>query len=61
VHSVAEGKLKYENREKKTGLGGGGRKGKGSVVPSWMSSSGSWVSSKVSTWTPSSIGSTLGR
>ncbi|KAK0271310.1 Chitin synthase, class 2 [Friedmanniomyces endolithicus] len=63
VHGVAEGKLKYENREKKTGLGGGGRKGKGvgSVVPSWMSSSGSWVSSKVSTWTPSSIGSTLGR
>ncbi|KAK0941804.1 Chitin synthase, class 2 [Friedmanniomyces endolithicus] len=47
VHGVAEGKLKYENREKKTGLGGGGRKGKGSVVPSWMSSSGSWVSSKV--------------
>ncbi|KAK5686606.1 Chitin synthase, class 2 [Elasticomyces elasticus] len=66
IHSIAEGKLKYDNREKKTSLGGarstGGWSSKMSgSMPSWVSGSGSWVSSKVSTWTPSSIGSTLGR
>ncbi|KAK5699146.1 Chitin synthase, class 2 [Elasticomyces elasticus] len=66
IHSIAEGKLKYDNREKKTSLGGarstGGWSSKmnGSML-GWVSGSGSWVSSKVSTWTPSSIGSTLGR
>ncbi|KAK3075729.1 Chitin synthase, class 2 [Teratosphaeriaceae sp. CCFEE 6253] len=63
VHSAAEAKLKYENREKKTRLGGarstGGWSGKGGS--SWMSGTGSWLSSKASSWTPSSIGSTLGR
>ncbi|KAK3624397.1 Chitin synthase, class 2 [Elasticomyces elasticus] len=66
IHSIAEGKLKYDMREKKTGLGGkrstGGWSSKVSgSMPGWVSGSGSWVSSKVSTWTPSSIGSTLGR
>ena len=66
IHSIMEGKLKWETkRGQKTGLGGGrgGGSGMGSKVslPSWMSSSGSWVSSKVSNMTPSSIGSTLGR
>jgi len=65
IHSIMEGKLKMETRQsKKTGLGGGRSVGGWSSrmsMPSWMSSSGSWVSSKVSTWTPSSIGSNFGR
>lgn len=67
IHSIAEGKLKMETKRKqqKTGLGGGRSVGGGwsskMSMPSWMSSSGSWVSSKVSSFTPSSMGSTLGR
>lgn len=65
VHSIADGKLKWTQKAK---FGGGSsvagsKRSTGSKMslPSWMSSSGSWVSSKVSTWTPSSIGSSLGR
>nr|POE87996.1 chitin synthase a [Quercus suber] len=65
IHMIAEGKLKWETKKsQKTGLGGGRSVGGWSSklsMPSWMSSSGSWVSSKVSSFTPSSIGSTLGR
>ncbi|KAK4544103.1 hypothetical protein LTR36_004601 [Oleoguttula mirabilis] len=65
IHSIAEGKLKMETkRSNKTGLGGGRSTGSWNSrmsMPSWMSSSGSWMSSKASSWTPSSIGSTLGR
>ena len=62
IHSIMEGKLKMENRKKnKTGLGGGrsvgGFSSKSSVsMPSWISSSSSWVSSKVSSWSGSQFG-----
>ena len=61
IHSVAEGRLKWGDRMKeKTGLGGGrGRRwGRGGGGSWW---SGSWVGSKLSSFTPSSLGSTLGR
>ncbi|KAF7195205.1 Chitin synthase A [Pseudocercospora fuligena] len=69
IHSIANGKLKWKSRSTKSSSAGGSKFGGRSVggwsskmsMPSWMSSSGSWVSSKVSSWTPSSIGSTLGR
>lgn len=64
IHSIAEGKMKWSNKGKnKTGLGGGRSTGWSSKMsmPSWMSSSGSWVSSKISSVAPSSLGSTLGR
>ncbi|KAK5119554.1 hypothetical protein LTR85_007382 [Meristemomyces frigidus] len=65
IHSIAEGKLKMETkRSNKTGLGGGRSTRSWNdkmSMPSWMSSTGSWMSSKASSWTPSSIGSTLGR
>jgi len=62
IHSIMEGKLKMENRKKnKTGRGGGrsvgGFSSKSSVsMPSWISSSSSWVSSKVSSWSGSQFG-----
>ncbi|KAM3420291.1 hypothetical protein BST61_g3576 [Cercospora zeina] len=75
VHSIAEGKLKWSGNKGGSasggGGGGGGSHGSKSVssaagswkskMPSWISDSGSWISSKASSWTPSSIGSSLGR
>ena len=65
VHSIAEGKMKirWNSDGKKTGLGGGrgSRWGSGWSAPSWMSGSGSWVSSKLSSVAPSSLGSTFGK
>lgn len=66
IHSIAEGKLKWKNK----GSASAGTKSVRSArtdsswasklsVPSWMSSGGSWVSSKVSDMTPSSLGSTF--
>ena len=59
VHSIAEGKSKWMSRGK-TGLGGGTGNSSwgGSKIstPSWMSGSGSWISSKLS-----SVGSAVGR
>lgn len=64
VHSIADGKLKWSNKSgsstSKSVRSGGSWTSKVSM-PSWMSSTGSWMSSKASSWTPSSIGSTLGR
>lgn len=59
IHMIAEGQLKFHNRTKRTGLGGGA--GSRFGMPSWMSSSGSWVSSKVSRMAPSSAGSAHGK
>ncbi|KAF2161869.1 glycosyltransferase family 2 protein [Zasmidium cellare ATCC 36951] len=70
VHSFAEGKTKWANKANsvmsggKSGSVGGRSSGSWSSklsMPSWVSSSGSWVSSKVSSFTPSSVGSSLGR
>ena len=74
VHHIMEGKMKFGGRgggsseggssKKKTGLGGGiGRRGWKSKLsmPDWVSGSGSWVSSKVSSITPSSMGSVFGK
>lgn len=75
VHSIAEGNLKWRNRSAGSTTSGGvsskpaassfgGSKSSWSSklsVPSWMSSTGSWVSSKASSFTPSSIGSSIGR
>ncbi|KAK4498871.1 hypothetical protein PRZ48_009381 [Zasmidium cellare] len=73
VHSFAEGKTKWANKANSVmsgnKLGGGGSVGGRSSgswssklsMPSWVSSGGSWVSSKVSSFTPSSVGSSLGR
>lgn len=66
VQSVAEGKMKIKwggDGSKKTGLGGGrgSRWSSGWSAPSWMSGSGSWVSSKLSSVAPSSLGSTFGK
>ena len=64
IHSIAEGKLKWNSKWE-------GRSNRSSVVsaktksswskPAWMSSSGSWVSSKLSRVAPSSLGSSLGK
>jgi chitin synthase len=64
IHSIAEGKLKWTNKWE-------GRSNHSSVVsakpktswstPSWMSNSGSWISSKFSKVSPSSLGSALGK
>ncbi|KAJ9635862.1 Chitin synthase, class 2 [Coniosporium apollinis] len=61
VQSLMDGQEKWGDRfkVKKTGLGGG--KSSRMSLPSWMSGSGSWVSSKLSSITPSSLGSSLGR
>ncbi|KAK4982657.1 Chitin synthase, class 2 [Elasticomyces elasticus] len=66
VHSIAEGKMKWHAKGSggtRTGLGGGRRSGWKSKMslPSWVSGSGSWMSSKLSSITPSSFGSTMGR
>lgn len=75
VHSFAEGKTKWANKANsvfsgsKLGSSGGGSVGGRTTsswssklsMPSWVSSGGSWVSSKVSSITPSSVGSSLGR
>ncbi|PPJ51224.1 hypothetical protein CBER1_08062 [Cercospora berteroae] len=69
VHSIAEGKLKWSGKGKSAnGSAIGGTKSVSSAagswkskMPSWISDSGSWISSKASSWTPSSIGSSLGR
>ncbi|KAI5365958.1 putative chitin synthase [Septoria linicola] len=63
VHSIAEGKLKWANKGSSTSksVRSGGSWTSKMSMPSWMSSTGSWMSSKASSWTPSSIGSTLGR
>ena len=61
VHSVAEGRMKFNTRGSKTGLGGGKSSFDKLSMPSWMSSSGSWVSSRVSKMTPSSMRSSMGR
>lgn len=60
IHSFMEGKLKWANKWEDANKS---RKilGKSTWMPSWMSSTGSWVSDTVSRYTPSSIGSTLGR
>ncbi|EMC93531.1 glycosyltransferase family 2 protein [Baudoinia panamericana UAMH 10762] len=60
IHSIAEGKLKMETKRNNQANSVSGRSsrswGSKMSVPSWVSGSSSWVSSKVS-----SIGSTLGR
>lgn len=73
INSIMEGKLKMEMKRSgngggssggSTGLGGGRNSGgwrSKFSTPEWMSSTGSWMSSKASSWAPSSIGSTLGR
>ncbi|GAB7354273.1 hypothetical protein MBLNU459_g4801t2 [Dothideomycetes sp. NU459] len=67
IHSIMEGKMKFGNRGQsgsvKTGLGGGRRGGWSSKLsmPSWASGSGSWMSSKISSITPSSLGSVIGK
>ncbi|EME44248.1 glycosyltransferase family 2 protein [Dothistroma septosporum NZE10] len=69
IHSIMDGKLKWSSKASSFGgsskslVGGrsvGGWSSKLST-PSWMSSTGSWLSSKASSWTPSSIGSNFGR
>ncbi|KYG44281.1 glycosyltransferase family 2 protein [Acidomyces richmondensis BFW] len=66
IHSIAEGKLKWETKassSKASSVGGrslGGLSGKFST-PSWISSTGTWLSSKASSLAPSSIGSNFGR
>lgn len=76
VHHVMEGKMKFNTRgsaggsddgskvsKKKTGSGGGRRGGWKSKasLPSWVSGGGSWISDKVSSVTPSSMGSVFGK
>lgn len=76
VHHILEGKMKFNTRhegasedgsktskKKKTGLGGGRRGGwrRKMSMPDWVSGSGSWISDKVSSVTPSSMGSVFGK
>lgn len=67
IHSIMEGKMKFRSRSQggsvKTGLGGGRKGGWSSKLsmPSWASGSGSWMSSKISSITPSSLGSVIGK
>ncbi|KAK3704688.1 Chitin synthase, class 2 [Vermiconidia calcicola] len=62
VQSIAEGKMKFLNREKSSSSFGGGTKSVGGMSSSsrwtgWMSGSSGWISSKLSSMTPSSMGS----
>ncbi|KAF2725917.1 glycosyltransferase family 2 protein [Polychaeton citri CBS 116435] len=67
VHSIMEGKEKWSEKaasNKGIKLGGGRTTNSWSSklsMPSWMSSTGSWVSSKASNLTPSSLGSVMGK
>jgi len=60
IHSIAEGRMRFRVQGNKTGLGGG-RGSSRMSLPSWMSGSGSWISSRLSNMTPSNIGSTIGK
>lgn len=58
VHSISEGRTKWSMKgQSKYGSSTGSSR---SGMPSWMSSGGSWVSSKLSTIAPSSMGSMRG-
>lgn len=68
IHSIMESKEKGfgfggGEKKRKTGLGGG--RGGGVMdklrMPDWTTGTGSWLSSKVSRVTPSSLGSVVGR
>ena len=67
IHSFAEVEMKMVNRggsSKASSTGGGksvGGLSEKMSLPSWMSSSSTWVSSKVSSLAPSSMGSSTGR
>lgn len=57
IHTISEGRTKWSMKGQSKY---GGSSHSGRSMPSWMSSSGSWVSSKLSTVAPSSMGSTRG-
>jgi chitin synthase len=67
IHSVAEGKLKWNNKwEGRSSVASSvGKKSSGGAsrwsTPSWVSGSGSWVSSKFSKVKPSNLGGALGK
>lgn len=70
IHMIIEGKVKFGSKNSKkssTGMStwsGGRSLGSWSdkmSMPSWVSSGSSWVSSKISSATPSSVGSVFGR
>lgn len=63
IHSIAEGRMKFRTRGPSTGLGGGTGSSFGGKIgmPSWVSSGGSWVSSRFSRMAPSSMGSSMGK
>ncbi len=66
VHSIAEGRLKWNSKweGRSSVVSVGSKKGweRWKIgTPSWMSSGGSWVSSKLSRVAPSSLGSSLGK
>ena len=57
IHSIAEGKMKWVNKANGSGASSvGGKSVGGMSMPSWVGSSSTWVSSKMSSVTPSSIG-----
>ena len=66
VHSIAEGRLKWNSKweGRSSVVSVGSKKGweRWKIgTPSWMSSGGSWVSSRLSRVAPSSLGSSLGK
>lgn len=64
IHSVAEGKLKWSDKwEERNSVisSGSGRKSWFGSAPGWMSSSGSWVSDKISRGARSTLGSLSGK
>jgi chitin synthase len=74
VHSIIEGKVKWGAKKSASSESGSapvssrngmstwkGGQASNISLPSWMSSSGSWVSSKVSEFTGSSAGSVFRR
>ncbi len=62
IHSIAEGRMKWTLKSGSTGLGSNRSSISGSSRwTGWMSGSGSWVSSKLSSIAPSSLGSSLGK
>lgn len=74
IQSIMEGKVKWGAKKAASSEGGSqaassrngmstwkGGQGSSISMPSWMSSSGSWVSSKVSSFTGSSAGSVFRR
>lgn len=61
IHSIAEGQIKWSLKLNRSSSGSGASRSSRGRWSGWMKGRGGWVSSKLSSWTPSSIGSAVGK